>query len=297
MRTAAWETSAGALAALLNSATQVFMADLFTFTSPAGAVLARWTSADIAGTVAGNTYTIGPAITRGKTSLAAGIQTDTLEVKLAADASVLVGTAPLLPFIAGGGFDNCRMVLDRAFAAAPPAWGGAAPGWIGTLNLFGGRVSETTVSRYAATLSIASDSELLDVMVPRNLYAPGCGNTLFDGTCGLAKASHAYGITATSGTDVARTSFGSGSGAASGFFALGWLVCTAGANAGVNRTVKFFDSGTFTVIQPWPLDVAPGDVFTAYPGCDKTLATCTTKFANALRFRGQPFVPPPETVI
>ena len=27
------------------------------------------------------------------------------------------------------------------------------------------------------------------------------------------------------------------------------------------------------------------------PGCDKTLSTCTTKFANSINFRGEPFIP------
>ncbi len=38
----------------------------------------------------------------------------------------------------------------------------------------------------------------------------------------------------------------------------------------------------------------PGDSFTAYQGCDHTLATCRSKFANEANFRGFPFVPTPE---
>jgi hypothetical protein len=33
-----------------------------------------------------------------------------------------------------------------------------------------------------------------------------------------------------------------------------------------------------------------------YPGCDKQQATCRGKFANLARFRGQPYVPAPETI-
>ena len=46
MRAPAWETSPGALAAFLNSATQVHMADLFTF-ALSGAAVVRYTSADV----------------------------------------------------------------------------------------------------------------------------------------------------------------------------------------------------------------------------------------------------------
>lgn len=290
MRIAAWETSAGALAAFLNSATQVYMADLFTVTLSGGTVI-RYTSADTAVTVNGNTYAAGPVITRGKTKLSVGIAVDTLDVTLAANASVMIGSVALLPFVAGGGFDNARLALDRAFAAAP----GSA--WVGTLGLFAGRVSDTTISRYEAQLTVNSDAELLNVMVPRNVYQPGCGNTLFDGSCGLAKSAYLVTGTATSATDATGTTFGTALAQASGYFAQGWAVGVAGPNAGIGRTIKTFSSGVIQTIQPWPAAVAIGNTFQVFPGCDKTQATCIAKYANVARFRGHPYVPAPETIL
>ena len=289
MRTAAWETSAGALAAFLNATTQVHMADLVTITLSGGGVL-RYTGADMATIVNGVTYAKGPTVKRGTTKLAVGIAVDTLSLTLAADASVTVNGVALLRFIAGGGLDGARVQLDRAFTSAP----GAA--WVGTLNLFTGRVSDTQISRYEAQLTVASDSELLNVMIPRNVYQPGCSNTLFDGTCGLAKATWAVSATATGATDAARTTFATALGQAAQYFALGWAVGVTGANAGIGRTIKAFASGSITSIQPWPAAVAIGDTFTVYPGCDKQQATCSGKFSNLARFRGQPYVPAPETV-
>jgi len=47
-----------------------------------------------------------------------------------------------------------------------------------------------------------------------------------------------------------------------------------------------------------PFAPAAGDVFTAYPGCDKTQATCASpKFSNLVNFEGFPYVPAPETAI
>jgi hypothetical protein len=40
-----------------------------------------------------------------------------------------------------------------------------------------------------------------------------------------------------------------------------------------------------------------GDTFTAYPGCDKTQNTCTSKFNNLVNFGGFPYVPVPEAAI
>ncbi len=289
MRTPTWEASVGALAAFLNTTTQVYMADLFTITLSGGTVL-RYSGSDVAVTVNSNTFALGPAITRGKTKLSVGISVDTLSLNLMADASVSVNGVPLLAFIVSGGLDGARVSLERAFAAGP----GAA--WVGTLPLFGGRVADAQASRYAAAITVNSDAELLDVMIPRNVYQPGCGNTLFDGACGLAKSAYSTGATATGATDAARTTFNTALGQAAGYFALGWAVGLTGPNAGVGRTVKAFSSGAITTIQPWPTAVAIGDTFTMYPGCDKTRATCIAKFSNVIRFRGHPFVPAPETV-
>lgn len=290
MRTPIWETSPGALAAFLNSTTKVHMADLFTITLSGGAVV-RYTSADAAVTVNGIIYGLGPAIRRGKTKLSVGISVDTLDVQMAADATVTINGVALLPLIANGGFDGARLALDRVFAPAP----GSA--WVGSLGLFQGRVSDIHSSRYEASLTIASDSELLNVMVPRNVYQPGCGNTLFDAACGKSKTSSAVSTTATTGTDTTRTVFGTALTQPTAWFALGWAVGVTGANAGIGRTIKAFTAGSVTSVQPWPQAVASGDTFTLYPGCDKTQDTCGAKFFNLFNFRGHPYVPAPETVI
>ena len=130
-----------------------------------------------------------------------------------------------------------------------------------------------------------------------DVYQPGCGNTLFDGSCGLLKASYQVANAATTTTDAARTTFTTTLAQAADYWALGWAVGTSGANTGVGRTIKAYSGGVVTTIQPWPTAVAVADAFVFYPGCDKRMATCSGKFGNLVRFRGQPFVPAPETVI
>ncbi len=289
MRTASWETSAGALATFLNATTQAYMVDLFTITLSGGTII-RYTSADVAVTVNGLTYAIGPVIKRGSTKLTVGISVDSLSVTMSADSSVTINGVPLLQFIAGGGLDGARLSLDRAFAADPMS------AWIGTLPLFQGRISDTQVSRYEANLTVNSDSELLNTMVPRNVYQPGCSNTLFDAACGKVKSSYAVSITAVTATNATLTSFTSFAALVDSYLPLGFVVGVTGANAGVGRTVKTASGGSFTTIQPWPVAVAPGDTFTGYPGCDKTQATCTAKFANLARYRGYPYIPAPESI-
>ena len=69
----------------------------------------------------------------------------------------------------------------------------------------------------------------------------------------------------------------------------------SGVNANVSATVSSVVPGTSQRLR-YPLPDAPatGDAFTIYQGCDHTMATCKAQFANLARFRGFPFVPPPE---
>jgi uncharacterized phage protein (TIGR02218 family) len=291
MRTPLWESSPGALAALLNSAAAVELVwcDLFTLTLAGGTVY-RWSGTDIPITVNGITWSLGPGIVRGKLRRAVGIQVDTLEVKLYADSSITIAGTPLIQYIARGGLDNARLQADRAFKLASDV------GIVGTVNDFTGRIATVKPDREQAVLQVKSDTELLDVMVPREVYQPGCTNTLYDSACGVNRAALTVTGTATAVTDATRITFGHALGQAAAHFDLGVVTFTSGLNAGIARTVKRHVSGQITVLSPLPFAVAIGDAFSIYPGCDKTQATCTSKFNNVIRFRGHPYIPTPETI-
>lgn len=82
-----------------------------------------------------------------------------------------------------------------------------------------------------------------------------------------------------------------------GYYDNGQIVFTSGANAGLVKAVKAYAAQQFTFNSPLPFVPNAGDAFTAYPGCDKTQATCTNKFFNLVNFEGFPYVPAPETAI
>lgn len=290
MRTPSWESSSGALAALLNSRTDLVIFDLYTITLPGGTVL-RWSGTDMPVTVNGTTWPLGPIFRRGRTRMQVGISVDSLDVTVIADNTVLVNSTPLLQYIARGGFDNARLQVDRAFK------GGGDVSVTGMLLWFAGRVAETKGDRTQQQLTVKSDAELLDVMVPREVYQPGCLNTLYDSACGKDRVALTVVGAATSGTDSTRTTFNHNLGQSAGYFDLGVVKFTSGLNNGISRTIKRHAGGQFTVLAPFPFAVASGDTLQAYPGCDKTQVTCTSKFNNVIRFRGHPYVPVPETVM
>lgn len=292
MRTPTWESSAGALATLLNSGAPLNKADVYVITLANGTVL-RWSGADVAITFGGNTYTLGPGITRSRVRFVVGVEVSTLEIQLLDILGTTISGKALLPFIAGRGFYGANLQLLKVF------WGLSDTGPVGALNWFTGRVTDCDVDRYEARLSVKSGLELLDTMVPREVYQPGCLNTLFDSACRVNRQIFVYTSTAAGPTDARRITFAHSLVQAAGHFDRGTVTFTSGPNAGISRTVRQHSTFPFqiTVLSPWPFAVAIGHAFQITPGCDKTINTCTNRFGNVINFRGHPFIPVPETVL
>jgi uncharacterized phage protein (TIGR02218 family) len=283
----AMKSASPALVQLLGSATQLLMADLYAITLINGAVL-RFTSADIAVTLAGVTYPAnGPTIDGLRYKIAVGLDVDEQTITIAARPTDLINGVPLLTALRRGALDGARLERARAFLAA---WGQPA---IDGVTLFSGRVSTIDqIGRTVAQIKVKSDLVLLDIDMPRNTYQTGCIHGLYDSGCGLSKASHAVTGAVANGSGVGAINW---SGATAGTFDQGTINFTSGANAGISQTIK--QATGSALILAYPLDVAPGvgDGFIAYPGCDKTMATCAARFNNLSHYRGFPYTPVAET--
>lgn len=296
MRTPEWETSPGALATLLNSRVPLVKTDVYTLTLLGGQVL-RWSGFDRVVSFGGNDYVLGPKIKRGRVRFVVGVEVNTLDVSIWDEGTTTINGRALLAFAAARGLLGARLKLSRVFAGTSMS----AP--TGALLWFTGRVADTTLDRNEVRIVVKSDLEDLNTMVPAEVYQPGCLNDVFDAACGANRASFTFTSSASAASNATRISFGHAMAQAAGYFDLGTVTFTSGANAGITRTVKQHTSGQFNVLQPWPFAVAIGDAFKATAGCNKSKADANgcPKFHSSanviLRFRGQPFVPIPETVI
>lgn len=187
------------------------------------------------------------------------------------------------------------MQISQAFRAAV---GGPVARVVGKLIDFSGRITSVkNVTRSGAEITVSSETVLLNVNVPPDVYQSPCLNTLFDSKCGLSKAAFASTGSVSGGASV--LSFNTGLAQATGYFDQGQIVFTSGPNNGLSRTVRTHVNASGKITLALPLPVAPGvgNTFTIYPGCDLTSPTCLSKFSNLIKFRGQPFVPPPETAV
>jgi uncharacterized phage protein (TIGR02218 family) len=273
----------------LQNATEIRMADLYTITLKNGAAL-RYTTWDTNLLVLGNTFVTGPPnIARSAIEEKLGMDVATLEVTIEASLTDVINGVPILQAIGQGLFDGAAFRIDRLFMDS-------ASIQIGTVVRFSGFIGALDeLMRSSAKLSVNAGTAYLSMQLPAVILQPGCTNTLFDARCGLVKASFAEVNTVQAGSTVNKLLSLSANG--DRYYENGQISFTTGANAGLVKAVKTYAGQQFTFNSPLPFAPNAGDLFTAYPGCDKTQLTCTNKFANLVNFEGFPYVPAPETAI
>lgn len=75
--------------------------------------------------------------------------------------------------------------------------------------------------------------------------------------------------------------------------ALRWL---DGPQAGLAAAIVLTGPGGLVLDRPLDPALAIGTRATVREGCDHTLQTCATRFANAINFQGEPFLPGNDTI-
>ncbi len=129
------------------------------------------------------------------------------------------------------------------------------------------------------------------------LYQYTCDADVGDARCAVDLDAPAFrGTGAVVSVEGERSFTASGLGGfASGWFSRGLLTFTSGAAAGqkieVRVHTKRASTVTFEVWQPVRQPLLAGQTFFVTAGCDKHLATCKSKFANVVNFRGFPHMP------
>ena len=274
------------LAQARNGDAILLAVDCFTITLVTGQAI-NLTNYDQPVVFNGTTFVARSVLIDGlKYKTATGLEVDKQQITIAARPTDLVAGAMFLNALRDGAFDGCVIQRDRVFMIAlghPP---------VGGVTLFHGRISTVDqVGRTSAKITVASDLILLDMDMPKNLYAATCLHTLYDSGCGIIRGTYAHNAIAHAGSTATYIFFPD----AIAQFQQGSLLFTSGVNANVRATVKSADSGVgVTLMYPLPSPPAAGDAFTVYQGCDHTPATCAAQFNNLANFRGFPYVPPPQ---
>lgn len=161
---------------------------------------------------------------------------------------------------------------------------------------FRGTIGAITRVAGAFRAELAGLSESLNTAQGR-VYQTPCTAVLGDAACGVDLNDPAYFGVGTVDAVTERKLFTiSGLGVFDpGWFRRGRFAVTTGAAAGLVGVVKEDRvSGGMHVIELWEslrAEIEPGDSVRLDAGCDKRAATCRSKFANIVNFRGFPDIP------
>lgn len=118
----------------------------------------------------------------------------------------------------------------------------------------------------------------------RMVYQRQCRHALYSAGCAVNKAS--FAVAGTVDTAVQNQVFvNAASGFADNYFTGGMLSTDEGS-----RLIVSHAGTSLTLITPLSI-LSGGTPVTLYPGCDHTLETCNSKFANSINFGGQPWIP------
>ncbi|TJZ89698.1 DUF2163 domain-containing protein [Paracoccus gahaiensis] len=166
-----------------------------------------------------------------------------------------------------------------------------------------GAVGQIRRGRMAFVAEVRSMAHVLGQTVGRTFQA-GCDAALGDTRCKFDLESSAYRGTGSVIDPLRDRAFlATGlSGYATGWFTGGTISWTSGASAGRQAEVLTHDRSTdgsvaLTLLGAPVCALTAGDAFTIHAGCDKRMATCSGKFANAANFRGFPHIPGQDAVL
>lgn len=126
----------------------------------------------------------------------------------------------------------------------------------------------------------------------RRQYGRNCPHVLYspnDGECTLVRTPFKVVATLTSavGITIVASAFGS---QPDGYFNGGVLDLETDPGVFQKRGIKTHVGTTITITHPLN-ELVTGASVDVYPGCDKTQATCITKFNNVVNFGGFPYTP------
>lgn len=210
-----------------------------------------------------------------------GLSVDNLEVTSALSSERLSEAD-----LAAGIYDDARVEIFRVNWAAPEQ----------RVLMRAGSLGEVRRAGLTFTAEVRGLAHYLQQPKGR-LYQFTCDADLGDNRCKVLLSDPLYRgegeiVAVTSGRRFTASGLDDFSG---DWFSRGLLTFTSGAADGQAVEVRYHSkAGSAVTIELWaparaPLE--PGQTFVVTAGCDKHLATCQAKFANAANFRGFPHMP------
>lgn len=224
-------------------------------------------------TIDGLVYRAAPGMTPSAIKRGTGLDADTMNV-----AGVLSSAAIAEADLLAGRWDGARV---RLFATD---W--SAPGDI--VPLGEGTIGAVDTSDVGFSAELRGPAAALDRPVAEETSAQ-CRAALGDVRCRVAMAGRRQ-LARVLAADGATLTLSTAEPSANAY-GLGTLRCLGGEGCGLEYAIDASSGDTISLRQPPSPAVVPGTLVELVEGCDKTIATCAGRFANAANFRGEPYLP------
>jgi uncharacterized phage protein (TIGR02218 family) len=227
------------------------------------------------------TFEAAAGFTAGEMKDSVGLGVDNLEVE-----SAITSDRLRADDLAAGLYDDARVEIFRVNWSAPEQ----------RVLMRAGSLGEVSRSGSAFRAEVRGLAHYLQQPTGR-LFQFTCDTDLGDARCGVDLDSSAYRGAGTIASVISARVFTVAGldDFVDGWCARGVLRFTSGANAGQAVEVRSHRvQDDVVIIELWQepaREVMIGDAVTVTAGCDKHLATCRVKFANAVNFRGFPHMP------
>jgi uncharacterized phage protein (TIGR02218 family) len=224
-------------------------------------------------TIGGVVYRSSPGMVPSAIRQSDGFDVDTLDVE-----GALTHDAITADDLTAGRWDGAALTL-------------CAVDWIDPadpLVIARGEIGDVSISDAAFTAEPRGPTALLERPVVERT-SPDCRAQLGDRRCRVDLAARTRVARVLSVADEVLTlDVAEPSANAYGYGRLRWL---DGDNAGLSAAILSSAGATVTLRDPPAFAIADGARVELLEGCDRLLATCRTRFANAANFRGEPYLP------
>ena len=183
--------------------------------------------------------------------------------------------------ISAGYFDNATCVLSLIDYETPTN---------GVVVLFGGTIGNIKLDNLGQVVFSIKGIFSRERNILVESYSPLCRADLGDSRCTFNIESLKVLFTVTSLAN-SQTIVSTSLTQADFFWKFGTLHWLTGNNAGIAAEVATSDQSSthLQLFLPTPFPIQVGDTAEVYPGCDKTVAMCHTRYNNILNFRGEPY--------
>lgn len=225
-------------------------------------------------TVGGVRYRAAPGLVPSAIRQGTELEPESMDVRGALSSDAITARD-----LEAGRWDGAAVTLTLTEWTDPGAlWLVLAQGTLGAVEREGA----------AFTAELAGAAAVLNAPVAPET-TPDCRATLGDRDCRVDLAKWRR-VAVASGVDDAVVGITGGMGAEEDY-AFGTLRWLGGANVGIVQAIVAGDAAGVTLADAPPFAVTPGTRVLLTQGCDRRLESCVGRFANAVNFRGEPWLP------